>query len=88
MNLSLNPDVQQRINEWVKSGKFATPEAVVAAAMVSLDQQHQMGDFETGELDSLLAEGEQSIAENGTLDGEEAFRQRAHRRLQRRQPVQ
>jgi Arc/MetJ-type ribon-helix-helix transcriptional regulator len=80
MNLSLTPDVQERINERVNSGKYSTPEDVVAAAIMALDHQEQFGDFEAGELDSLLAEGERSIEQHGTLDGEEAFQLRAQRR--------
>ncbi len=88
MNLSLTPDVQQQINERVISGKYSTPEDVVAAAMMALDQQEQLGDFEANELDDLLAEGERSIEREGTLDGEEAFRLRSQRRAQRRQAGQ
>jgi Arc/MetJ-type ribon-helix-helix transcriptional regulator len=74
MNLSLSMSVQKLIDERVKSGKYATPEDVVAAAI----QQEQFADFEPGELDGLLVEGEQSI-EQGTLDGDKAFRMRRAR---------
>src|ERR1700722_7654489 len=39
-----------------------------------------VGEFDSSELDNLLAEGEQSIEQDGTLGGEEAFRRRAERR--------
>ena len=42
-------------------------------------------DFAAGELDQLLAEGEQSINQEGTLDGEEAFLERRVRRQARDQ---
>jgi antitoxin ParD1/3/4 len=87
MNLSLNPDLQKRINDQVSSGKYSTPEDVVAAAIMALDQQEQVGDFEAGELDLLLAEGEQSIERDGTLDGDEAFRLRSQRRAQQRKSI-
>jgi Arc/MetJ-type ribon-helix-helix transcriptional regulator len=80
MNLSLSTSVQKLIDERVKSGKYATPEDVVAAAILTLDQQEQFGDFEPGELDRLLEEGEQSIEQEGTLDGDKAFRMRRERR--------
>jgi Arc/MetJ-type ribon-helix-helix transcriptional regulator len=76
MNLSLSTSVQKLLDERVKSGKYATPEDVVAAAILTLDQQEQFGDFELGELDRLLAEGEQSIEQEGTLDGDKAFLRR------------
>ena len=88
MNLSLKPDVQQLIKERVNSGKYSTPEDVVSAAILALDLQKQFGDFEAGELDYLLAEGERSIEQDGTLDGDTAFQLRRWRRAQRRKPLQ
>ncbi len=84
MELSLSPDVQKLINERVNSGKYPTPGDVVAAALRALDQQEWFGDFEAGELEDLLAEGERNINGEGTLDGDEAFRLRSERRAQRR----
>jgi antitoxin ParD1/3/4 len=84
MELSLSPDVQKLINERVNSGKYPTPEDVVAAAIMALDQQEHFGDFQAGELDTLLAEGERSIEEDGTLAGDEAFLLRSQRRTLRR----
>ncbi len=84
MNLALTPDVQKLIDERVKSGKYATPEDVVLAALLTLDQQEQFGDFAPGELDELLGEGERSIATHGTLDGKKAFRKRRERRAHAR----
>ncbi|HEY8667019.1 MAG TPA: hypothetical protein VIL86_10155 [Tepidisphaeraceae bacterium] len=73
MNVSLKQELVKLIDQRLKSGTYATPEDVVAAAIVNLDQQERLGEFEAGELDALLAEGEKSIAEEGTLDGDEAF---------------
>lgn len=86
MEISLKPDVQKLVDERVRSGRYSSPEALVEAAIIALDQFEQFGDFETGELDGLLAEGEQSIEQDGTLDGEDAFRMRAERRAERRKP--
>jgi len=88
MNLSLEPDVQKLIDERVSSGKYSTPEEVIAAAIIALDQLEHFGDFDASELDSLLAEGEQSIERDGTLDGEEAYQGRAQRRAERRKSLQ
>ena len=82
--MNLTPDVQKLIDERVKSGKYATPEDVVLAALLTLDQQEQFGDFAPGELAELLGKGERSIARDGTLDGEEAFRKRRERRTRAR----
>lgn len=78
--MNLDPKLQKLIDERVKSGKYARPEDVVAAALLTLDQQEQFGDFAAAELDDLLAEGERSIEKDGTLDGDEAFRMRQARR--------
>jgi Arc/MetJ-type ribon-helix-helix transcriptional regulator len=80
MELALKPGVIQRIADRVKSGKYGSAEDVVAAAIMTLDQQERMGDFASGELTRLLEEGERSIAQEGTLDGGEAFRNRKARR--------
>jgi Arc/MetJ-type ribon-helix-helix transcriptional regulator len=84
MILSLNQDVQKLIDDRVTSGKYSTPEDVIAAAIVALDQQERFGDFGAGELDDLLAEGEQSIEQEGTVDGDEAHRLRSQRRAKKR----
>ena len=78
--MNLDPKLQKLIDERVKSGKYASPEDVVAAALLTLDQQERFGDFAVGELDDLLAEGERSIEKDGPLDGDEAFRLRQARR--------
>ncbi len=80
MNLSLSSNIQRLIDERVKSGAYATPEDVVAAAILTLEQQERFGDFTPGELDELLAEGERSIGQEGTIDGGQAFRGRRQRR--------
>ncbi len=85
MNLSVNPDVQKLIDERVDSGRYASPEEVVEAAVLALDQLESFGNVEAGELDCLQAEGEQSIEQEGTLDGDDALRLRTERRAQRRQ---
>jgi Arc/MetJ-type ribon-helix-helix transcriptional regulator len=86
MNFSLDPKVQKLIDERVKSGKYATAEDVVAAALMTLDQLEWLGDFNPGELDKLLIEGERSIEQEGTLDGNEAFKLRQTRRAAKQTP--
>ena len=83
MKLLLKAEVRKRIDDRVKSGRYASAEDVVAAAVMSLDQQERFGDFSAGELSELLAAGERSIAASGTLDGERAFRLRRGRRKSR-----
>ena len=80
MTLTLPPRIQQLIDERVRSGKYSTPEDVIAAAIATLDQQERFADWAPAELDALLADGERSIIEEGTLDGDDAFRLRQERR--------
>jgi hypothetical protein len=48
MKLALDPDVPKLIDQRGKSDRYATPEDVVAAAVLSLDQREQFGDFAPG----------------------------------------
>ena len=72
MNLSLSPEIQKLIQDRVKSGKYGTAEDVIAAAVATLEQQEHSGDFETGELERLLEEGEGSGA---PLEGEAVLKE-------------
>ena len=84
MKLALQPRIPAMIDEHIRSGRYATPEDVVGAALFALEEQLQSIHFAPGELEELLAEGERSIAEEGTFDGEESFRLRQERRSQKR----
>jgi putative addiction module CopG family antidote len=80
MNLSLPDEIQKLIEKRVRSGEYRSAEEVVAAAIQSFDAQKAFGDFAPGEMDALLAEGERSIEQEGTLDGEQSLRLRQQRR--------
>jgi Arc/MetJ-type ribon-helix-helix transcriptional regulator len=77
MNQVLSSDTQRLIEERMRRGGYATPDAVVVAALASLEQQERFGDFEPGELGALLAEGEASGA---FADGATALAARRRRR--------
>jgi putative addiction module CopG family antidote len=70
MTLSLPPHVLAFIDDRVKAGKYPSAEDVIVAAIASLEQQEQFGDFEPGELDRLIEEGENS---GPPLDGEQVL---------------
>lgn len=84
MELTLSQSVKSRIEERVHSGRYASVEDVLSAAIMALDQQERAGDFSPGELDALLQAGEKSIAVEGTLDGDEALAARRARRARLR----
>jgi antitoxin ParD1/3/4 len=70
MNLAITPELQRLIEQRMKSGHYPTPQDVVAAALYSLDQEEKLGEFESGELEQLLADGENS---GPPLDGEKVL---------------
>lgn len=80
MDLTLSASLKSRIEERVNSGRYASAEDVLTAAIIALDQQEQFGDFRPGELDKFLQAGEKSIERGGTLDGDEALAARRARR--------
>ncbi|HEV8607271.1 MAG TPA: hypothetical protein VGQ99_18170 [Tepidisphaeraceae bacterium] len=79
MRLNLKPATEQLIRQKVSSGEYSTPADVVEAALATLEQQTRF-DFAPGELERLIAEGEESIKKFGTLDGPSAFKRRRRRR--------
>lgn len=81
MDLKLVGDAERIVAEQLRSRKFRSAEAVVLAGLKSLASAAP-NEFASGEMDSLLAEGEASIARDGTVDADEAL---AARRAQREQ---
>jgi Arc/MetJ-type ribon-helix-helix transcriptional regulator len=58
MNLNLPCDVEALIADRVRSGRYASPEAVVTAAMHALRAGELPGEFDPGEWDALIAAGQ------------------------------
>lgn len=83
MNLSLDAGTQQLINERVRAGKYATPEDVVRAALHALEHDERAGEFDPGEWDALLAEGEASGA---PMDGPSVLAELRDLRARHRPP--
>jgi antitoxin ParD1/3/4 len=70
MVVSLNPELQKLIEEKVKAGLFPSAEALVNSAVA----QVVVGDdLEPGEMERLLAVGEEQAARGQFVDGDEAF---------------
>jgi putative addiction module CopG family antidote len=80
MQISLPAELEKLVHEKVESGAYPSAADVVRAVFVALQQNESFGDFAPGELNALLAEGEASIAAEGTLDGDAAFAARRARR--------
>lgn len=82
MKLALDPQTVRLIDEYVKSGRFATCEEVVTAALLALEQREEFGDLAEAELDALVAEGEVGTSAE-LLDGDSAASARRERRRNR-----
>lgn len=81
MTISINADLQRRIEERIRTGGYATAEEVLTAAMSLLDREEQMGDFAPGELQKLIDEAEQG---GPSLNGEDVWRELRDIRAQNR----
>jgi Arc/MetJ-type ribon-helix-helix transcriptional regulator len=82
MTLNLTPKAKKLIDQKIRQGMFQSPEEVVLAALAALNQ-NLSAQFDSGELDAMLAEGEASIRKQGTIDGARALATRRKRRARR-----
>jgi len=76
MDIHFDPEMQKFIEERLRSGAYGSPEEIVLAGLGALRQQEYLGDFAPGELDFLLAEGENDIAAARVLGADEAMNRR------------
>jgi hypothetical protein len=70
MTFSLKPELQKLVEEKVKAGLFPLAEALVNSAV---EQFVADDDFEPGEMERLLAIGEEDARPGRLVDGDEAF---------------
>ncbi|HEV2295408.1 MAG TPA: hypothetical protein VGR35_16275 [Tepidisphaeraceae bacterium] len=79
MKLDLGPDAQRIIEDQLRTRRYADAESVILAALQTLLSRGP-DEFEPGEMEALLREGEDSIEREGTLDVDAAFHARRARR--------
>jgi Arc/MetJ-type ribon-helix-helix transcriptional regulator len=70
MTVSLKPELQKLVDEKVKAGLFPSAEALVNSAVAQLVAED---DFEPGEMERLLAVGEEQARQGRFVDGDEVF---------------
>ena len=70
MTVSLKPELQKLVEEKVKAGLFPSAEALVNSAV---EQFVANDDFEPGEMERLLAVGEEDARQGRLVDEDEAF---------------
>ena len=63
MNLSIPPHLHKLITERVRSGRYASAEAVLAAAIANLDQQERLIDLAPSALELLFPSIRQKLAQ-------------------------
>lgn len=82
MKVELSPQWQEFIRRKLESGDYSSADEVIAAALLALEGQ-DAGDFQPGELDALLDEGERSLTEGGARSADDVFdalKRRGHAR--------
>lgn len=75
MSIELDDAAKRLIEKLVRSGKYANAQEVLTAALQSLEDQQDYGDFAPGELDALLEEGQRSLREHGPMPLDEFISQ-------------
>jgi putative addiction module CopG family antidote len=70
MNVTLGPNAQKIIEARIRTGACGSPEEVLTAALAALERDEAAGDFESGEMEKLLEQGEHG---GEALDAEQVF---------------
>ncbi len=74
MNLQLGSDTKARIQQRIKTGRFATPTDVVLAGLQLLEQQEKSRSAEIDHVRELIFTGLQELDRGDGLDGEQVFK--------------
>jgi Arc/MetJ-type ribon-helix-helix transcriptional regulator len=73
MNLVLSPQTQKLLEERMTKGGYHTADEAVRAGLEYLSQHEQSGDFQPGEMATLLAEANAEIERGEILEGQTVF---------------
>jgi len=73
MVVNLSPETHQLIEKRMKASGFASADEAIRAALLSWEQAEAFDEFAPGELEALIAEGEESLKRDGPLTHEEVF---------------
>ena len=71
MRFTLSRVTKRLIQDRMDGRGYATVDELIQAALGSLEQVEKFGDFEPGELDRLIAEGE--VEGGDSVDGDKVF---------------
>lgn len=80
MDLAISPQIKQLIDDRVASGRYATAEDVITAAVMQLTQRESQEDLPADELrliypdlDEKIEEGLAALRDGDWVDGDEFF---------------
>ncbi len=73
MTITLKPELEQVIEDQLKTGRYQSADEVLEAALGRLIQADQGDDFAPGELEELLAVAEADVERGDVSDGEAVF---------------
>jgi Arc/MetJ-type ribon-helix-helix transcriptional regulator len=71
MTIVLNKELEKLVQEKVKSGAYASPEAMISTAIARLLESES--EFAPGELDDLVKVGTDDLDRGDTFDGKQVF---------------
>ncbi len=86
MAIQLPEELHREIDQHVQSGGYATREDAIRAGLAALDELNAQAEFDPGEWNALLAEGERSAQQQGLVSARETF-DRLMRRVPCRRPL-
>ena len=86
MNITLNPEIEKRIEDEVNSSRSSGPSEFVNRAIYRYLIARDLGEeYTPEEMDAMIAEGTEDLDRGDIVTGEDAFRQlRAHNAERRR----
>lgn len=75
MNVHLTPELEQMVQNKVKSGRYNSASEVMREALRLMDERDQLKAMQKEELRKKIAAGLKSLEEGRGVDGEEFFAQ-------------
>ncbi len=76
MQVTLNPELEKRIDAEVRAGRSAGPDEFINKAVYHFIVARDLGqEFDFEEVDGLIAEGLEELDRGEAIDGDEAYRQ-------------
>ena len=74
MNVHLTPELEQMVQEKVKSGRYNSASEVVREALRLMEQRDEVVELQKDEMRRKIQEGWDALQRGEKLDGEAVFR--------------